>query len=197
MEPTAGRIVVTASSVHDPASPGGAQGVPATLGQLDGLKEQGRACEMLDGQPFNADKAYKDSKLCNVLFTRELQRRLNQKTGSGITANCFSPGLIVGTGLFRDQNPFFTKLFDIAATDLLKVGETPPWGGGCLTYMIDGPITSGGNFYDSKPGSSKYGDDAYGNQFRISDVSQEAQDNDKAKRLWELSEKELGIQTSI
>ena len=29
-----GRIVVTASSVHDPDSPGGAQGVPATLGDL-------------------------------------------------------------------------------------------------------------------------------------------------------------------
>ena len=43
----------------------------------------------------------------------------------GIIANCFSPGLIVGTGLFRDQNPVFTKLFDIAATNVLKVGENP------------------------------------------------------------------------
>jgi len=28
--------------------------------------------EMVDGEKFDADKAYKDSKLCNVLFTREL-----------------------------------------------------------------------------------------------------------------------------
>lgn len=76
---------------------------------------------MIDGNPFNADKAYKDSKLCNVLFTRELQRRLEANDSTkGIIANCFNPGLIVGTGLFRDQNPFFTKVFDFAATDLLK-----------------------------------------------------------------------------
>lgn len=58
-----GRIVVTASGVHDPASPGGAQGVPATLGDLEGLGTQGAACEMIDGEEFNADKAYKDSKV--------------------------------------------------------------------------------------------------------------------------------------
>jgi protochlorophyllide reductase len=61
-----GRIVVTASSVHDPESPGGAQGIPATLGDLHGLQQLGRNCEMLDGSPFNADKAYKDSKVRSV-----------------------------------------------------------------------------------------------------------------------------------
>ena len=58
-----GKIVVTASGVHDPESPGGAQGVPATLGDLSGLEKEGRSCEMIDGLPFNADKAYKDSKV--------------------------------------------------------------------------------------------------------------------------------------
>jgi hypothetical protein len=42
---------------------------------------------------------------------RELQRRLDAKDSTkGITANCFNPGLIVGTGFFRDQNPIFTKV---------------------------------------------------------------------------------------
>ena len=146
---------------------------------------------MIDGNPFNADKAYKDSKLCNVLFTRELQRRLEaQNTTQGITANCFNPGLIVGTGLFRDQNPVFTKIFDFAATDLLKVGENPEWGGGCLTYMIN-QVADRGTFYSSAPGSSKYGDAAYGNQFTVTTVSNEAQDDTKATRLWELTEKAL------
>lgn len=58
-----GRIIVTASSVHDPESPGGAQGIPATLGKLDGLQKFGKDCEMIDGNTFNADKAYKDSKV--------------------------------------------------------------------------------------------------------------------------------------
>jgi len=104
-----GRIVVTASGVHDPDSPGGKQGSAAGLGALSGIELSGRGCEMIDGGKYDPDKAYKDSKLCNVFFTRELQARLN-KEGSGVTANCFTPGLIVSTGLFREQNPLFTKV---------------------------------------------------------------------------------------
>jgi protochlorophyllide reductase len=62
------RIVVTASGVHDPASPGGAQGSQATLGTLKGMMEQGIDFEMVDGATFDADKAYKDSKVCVYIF---------------------------------------------------------------------------------------------------------------------------------
>lgn len=196
-----GRIVVTASSVHDPDSPGGAQGETATLGDLQGLEKAVSSgsgqFDMVDGNPFNADKAYKDSKLCNVLFTRELQRRLDA-SGSNIKANAFTPGLIVGTGLFRDQNQVFTKVFDVAATKLLKVGEKTSYGGGALEYMTIGRETGekGGLYYYSAPGSGKYGDDAYGKQFAASEVSKEAladDENGKAQRFWELSEKLVGI----
>mmetsp|Transcript_2240 Transcript_2240/g.3877 ORF Transcript_2240/g.3877 Transcript_2240/m.3877 type:complete len:445 (-) Transcript_2240:273-1607(-) len=195
-----GRIVVTASSVHDPDSPGGAQGKTATLGDLKGFEDAvasgTKKFDMVDGGPFNADKAYKDSKLCNVLFTRELQRRLDE-SGSKITVNSFTPGLIVGTGLFRDQNPVFTKLFDVAATNLLKVGETTHYGGGALEYMtLSSKVgEKGGEYYFSAPGSSKYGDAAFGKQFDVSEVSKEAlaADSGKGKRFWELSEKLVGI----
>jgi protochlorophyllide reductase len=63
-----GRIVVTASGVHDPESPGGAQGKTASLGDLRGLELQGKDCEMIDGGTFNADKAYKDSKVRLAFF---------------------------------------------------------------------------------------------------------------------------------
>jgi len=197
-----GRIVVTASSVHDPDSPGGAQGKTATLGNLQGLEDAVSSgtglFDMVDGGPFNADKAYKDSKLCNVLFTRELQRRLDESESNKIKVNSFTPGLIVGTGLFRDQNPVFTKLFDVAATNLLKVGETTHYGGGALEYMTLSTKVGekGGEYYFSAPGSSKYGDAAFGKQFDVSEVSKEALDADssgKAKRFWELSEKLVGI----
>lgn len=201
IDENAGRIVVTASSVHDPDSPGGGQGVPATLGDLGGFERAvadgtGRF-DMVDGGEFNADKAYKDSKLCNILFIRELQRRLDSG-GSRIKVNGFTPGLIVGTGLFRDQNPVFTKLFDVAATNLLKVGETTHYGGGALEYVAlsDEAGEMGGRYYYSAPGSGKYGDDAYGRQFAPSEVSKEALESDasgKAKRFWELSEKLVGI----
>jgi protochlorophyllide reductase len=199
-----GRIVVTSSSVHVPESPGGAQGATATLGDLQGLEyavsNGSRIFDMVDGGPFNADKAYKDSKLCNVLFVRELQRRLDRNNpDNNIKVNCFTPGLIVGTGLFRDQNQVFTKVFDIAATNVLKVGETTHYGGGALEYMTLSKKVgekSGELYFFSPPGSSKYGDDAFGKQFDVSKVSKEAQESDsngKAKRLWELSEQLVGI----
>ena len=74
VKPSGGRIVVTASAVHDPDSPGGAQGEKATLGNLEGLVRDGINFEMVDGNEFNADKAYKDSKVsagheCEISFT--------------------------------------------------------------------------------------------------------------------------------
>ena len=193
------RIVVTASGVHDPESPGGAQGSKATLGNLKGLEDAvargDGVFDMIDGGTFDADKAYKDSKLCNVLYTRELQKRLDLLPEKDITVNCFNPGLIVSTGLFRDQNQLFTKVFDFAATDLLKVGETVHWGGGALEYMtLDKTVgAKGGLFYSSDPGSSKFLDDAFGNQFKESKISSEASDDAKARRLWELSEMLVGL----
>ena len=71
IQPSGGRIVVTASGVHDPDSPGGAQGVPATLGDLQGLERDGRNFDMVDGGEFNADKAYKDSKV-RVFLERQV-----------------------------------------------------------------------------------------------------------------------------
>lgn len=194
VNPRNGRIVVTASSVHDPESPGGKQGKTATLGDLKGFERDGKSFEMVDGEAYDGDKAYKDSKLCNVLFTRELQRRLELNDSTkNIIANCFSPGLITSSGFFRYQSPFFSKAFGFIAETVARVAETPKWGGGCLVYMTT--IDSRGEFWTSDPGSSKYGDAAYGREFTISPISKEATDDAKAKKLWELSERLVGIST--
>mmetsp|Transcript_37295 Transcript_37295/g.90544 ORF Transcript_37295/g.90544 Transcript_37295/m.90544 type:complete len:492 (-) Transcript_37295:1628-3103(-) len=187
-----GKIVVTASGVHDPDSPGGAQGKTATLGQLQGLIRDGRNFEMVDGEPYNGDKAYKDSKLCNVFFCRELQRRLSTSPSTkDMTVNSFSPGLITTTGLFRYQSPIFIPIFSFIATKVAKVAETPEWGGAALAYMTQ--VDTRGEYYNSPPGSSKYGSDAFGNQFKVYEVSKEAQDDAKGQKLWELSEKLVGL----
>lgn len=80
----------------------------------------------------------------------------------------------------------------------LKVGETTHYGGGTLEYMTLSKKVGekGGDYYFSPPGSSKYGDTAYGNQFDVSEVSKEALASDdagKGIRFWELSEKLVGI----
>ena len=85
----------------------------------------------------------------------------------------------------------YQQVFDFAATDLLKVGETPTWGGEALVYVTT--VDTKGLYYSSPPGSSKYGVSAFGRQFVPTTVSKEAQDDVKGKYLWELSEQILGI----
>lgn len=183
----AGRVVVTASEVHDPASPGGSVGLGATLGDLSGL-EQGPGFVMVDGGAWDADKAYKDSKLCNVLFARELQRRLAAK-GSRATCNSFGPGLITRTGFFRYQNPVFVKLFDFATNELFGVAETVSGGGDCLAFMMADPSLDGkgGLYYNNDL------DGFRGHDFHVDDPSAEALDDAEAAKLWALSAKLVGL----
>jgi NAD(P)-dependent dehydrogenase (short-subunit alcohol dehydrogenase family) len=73
------RIVNTASGAHR----------GATL-DFDDLQSE---------RSFSARNAYGRSKLCNILFTRELARRLE---GTGVTANCLHPGFVATR--FGDQS---------------------------------------------------------------------------------------------
>ena len=54
---------------------------------------------------YNVVKAYSQSKLANVLFTRDLSRRLSER---GITVNCCHPGA-VATNMGVDRNTGFGK----------------------------------------------------------------------------------------
>jgi hypothetical protein len=88
----------------------------------------------------------------------------------------------------------FKWLFAFAATSIFRISETCEWGAGCfLVYRIASVHDEYGQYYCAPPGSSKYGDAAYGNQFRAKNVSKEAMDDAQAKRLWELTEKVVGL----
>eukprot|EP00667_Euglena_gracilis_P012655 EG_transcript_13012 len=185
-----GRIVVTASEVHDPKSPGGAVGRPAALGDLRGLREHpdGRF-GMVDGEAYDAEKAYKDSKLCNILFAHELQRRLAE-SGSKIEVVAFGPGLITRTGFFRSQPPLFVKVFDFATNDLFRVAESVSGGGDCLVYMVETPGLPKGAFYNNQ---LDFGNGFGKHAFVETPVSEEATDDAKAAQLWDLSAKLVGL----
>jgi len=184
-----GRVVITASSVHDPKTAGGKQGSPASLGNLDGLKS-GRTFDMVDGKPFNPDKAYKDSKLCNILFAQELAERLKDSE-STITVNCFSPGLIF-SGLFREQNQAAIGVFNVFASKLVRVSDDLAWGGSALTYMMESAELKGisGRFYSATPGSSNTFD-SFGEACKDTKVSEEALDERKRCELFDLTQELL------
>ena len=184
------RIVVTASEVHNPNTPGGRIGTPADLGKLDGIKTN-NSFVMLDGSTdFNADKAYKDSKLCNLLFAQEIFNRLKlSKRPMPVIA--WAPGLVIPRskeGFFRysrTYNEIGQRLFSLIARDILKITETPENAGRLLAMLATN------DKYD-KVCFSYYSNQVSGlgkRKFDISDISDQASDMNLSKSLWEATEK--------
>ncbi|ORA33503.1 SDR family NAD(P)-dependent oxidoreductase [Mycobacterium aquaticum] len=92
------RIVVVSSGTHDPDR---YTGMPAprytSAEQLCSPEAGGQSSE--EGR-----RRYTTSKLCNVLFSYELDRRLGHGA-AGVTVNAFDPGMMPGSGLARDYPP--------------------------------------------------------------------------------------------
>jgi len=185
------RLVVTASPVHDPMSGGGNVGSKASLTSSKGMKgledaiAKGDGCfDMVDGGAYDPDKAYKDSKLCNLLFTSEASRRFAR---DGVTVNAFSPGLIPSPdGFFRYQNQGFAKTFQ-KISGFAGVSETSEFGGAALAFMAaspDLPVSTNG-WYDTYPPGK--------HQLAIHDPSAEAMDSAEQATLWDLSAKLTGV----
>ena len=181
------KIIITSSEVHNPNSGGGKVGAKASLGNLEGL-ESGPGFEMIDGSEFNADKAYKDSKLCNILFARKLSNNLiSQKLLIPVIA--WAPGLVISRdnkGFFRysrKYNQLGQILFAFLARDILRITTSNKEAGLILSNLacISKYKKSGFNYYSNKIISSgKF-------IFEKSDISNDAQREDLSDHLWELS----------
>ena len=117
---------------------------------------------------YNVIKAYSQSKLANVLFTRELARRLRDRE---ITVNCCHPGA-VATNIGIDRKTGFGKTI----TSLLKpFFQTPAEGARTAIFLAtDDSVKniSGEYFYKCK----------------IAPSSKKSKDMELAKRLYKLSE---------
>lgn len=118
--------------------------------------------------------AYCNSKLCNILFTRELARRLKAE-GTKITANSLHPG-VVATGFGRNDGGLLAGLWRLMGPLL----RTPESGADtsvhlCLAPELDG--VSGRYFADcaeSRPRAT-------------------AENDAVAERLWDISAELLGV----
>ena len=111
--------------------------------------------------------AYCQSKLCNVLFTLALARRLE---GTGVTVNAVHPG-VVATELSRNFPKLLVKLSNLFLM-------TPEQGAQCSLYVATAPelgATSGKYFERSKPKRP----------------AKAALDVGAQERLWALSERAL------
>ena len=117
---------------------------------------------------YSAFRAYGQSKLANVLFTRELARRL---AGTGVTANSMHPGF-VASGFATNNGRFARALLAL----LSPFARSPEKAASTLTHLAVAPEleqVTGGYFQAMQP----------------TRVSKEAADPEVARRLWELSER--------
>jgi len=121
---------------------------------------------------WNSWRAYANSKLANILFTRELARRLD---GTGATANCAHPG-VVRTGFGRDAAMPLRLGLTIARPFLLS----PQRGADTVVYLATSPevSTATGGYYVKR---------------QRREPSAAARDEDAARRLWRLSEELTGL----
>ncbi|MEB3336172.1 MAG: protochlorophyllide reductase, partial [Leptolyngbyaceae bacterium] len=104
------RLVILGTVTHNPDELGGKIPPRPDLGDLQGFADGFKdPISMVDGKKFEPVKAYKDSKVCNVLTMRELHRRYHESTG--ITFSSLYPGCVADTPLFRNHYPLFQKIF--------------------------------------------------------------------------------------
>ncbi|CAN5923898.1 SDR family oxidoreductase [soil metagenome] len=127
---------------------------------------------MFERRPYGGTTAYNQSKLANVLFTKALARRLE---GKGVTVNAVHPG-VVSTELTREL-PSFVRA--IAGLFML----TPAEGAATSLHVATSEeceTTTGAYFEKSRPRRA----------------APAALDERAQERLWDLSERLLGLSAS-
>ena len=157
---------------------------PADLGDLSGFEAGFKdPVTMASGKPFKPGKAYKDSKLCNLLMALQIHQ---QRPDIPVVA--WSPGLVIprtSEGFFRNSrqaNPLGQALFGLVARDLLRLTESVERAGALLVQLIDEQL--------DQPGFSYWSNALLGpgrHQFKPTEPSEEAKNSDTATMLWMLS----------
>lgn len=148
---SAGRVVVTASDIHR----------RATL-DFDDLQFSSE---------YDGVQAYARSKLATIAFTFELAERL--PADSGVTANCFHPGFVPSTNLFRDA-PVWTRLFVRTASVVPGIGTSQQDAADRLVRLVSDP---------------RFGEETrtyVGGDGELTPTA-EATDPETRRRLWEIS----------
>jgi NAD(P)-dependent dehydrogenase (short-subunit alcohol dehydrogenase family) len=139
-----GRVVTTASDAH-------------TAGLLD-------IDDLSSAKSYKPMRVYGTSKLCNILFTRELAQRAPE-----LRANCFHPG-VVRTGFAKNELGVWKVMTTLAAPFL----RSPQRGAASLVWLATAPEAA------SLSG-------AYVVDKHIVTPSLQAQDERLARELWERS----------
>ena len=183
------RLVILGTVTHNPDELGGKIPPRPDLGNLDGLAAGFKApITMIDGKKFEPVKAYKDSKVCNVLTMRELHRRYHDETG--ITFSSLYPGCVADTPLFRNHYPLFQKIFPWFQKNITGGYVSKELAGDRVADVVAAPEYKQSGAYWSWGNRQKKDGKSF-----VRKVSPEARDDAKGERMWDLSEKLVGLAT--
>jgi len=148
---------------------------PARIVNTASAAHKGATLEFDDLQAargFSPMRAYGRSKLCNILFTRELARRLS---GTGVSANCLHPGF-VASRFGGNIGGLFSGLVRVAKIFAIS----PEKGAETIVYLASSPAVgdlSGEYFYKCRPAQP----------------TTAARNDEDAKRLWMESARLAGV----
>jgi NAD(P)-dependent dehydrogenase (short-subunit alcohol dehydrogenase family) len=129
--------------------------------------------DLQSAKSYSPFKVYGRSKLCNILFTRELARRWGKE---GVTANCLHPGFVASR--FAEGSSGLISCF-IGVAKLFAI--SPEKGAQTIVYLASSPDVakvSGAYFYKCRPATP----------------SVQARDDAAASRLWVKSAELAGLE---
>ena len=178
------RIIITSSDVHNPKSSGGNVGEKAGLNNLENFRE------IISGnfRNFSADRAYKNSKLCNILFAKKLSEKLIHKK-SKISVITWAPGLVIPDdelGFFRyssKYNKFGYLLFSVIAKNILGITENLENAGNILSEIAMAKSFNNIEFLHLSNQLISYKK----HKLKKVNVSEEANNSELAEKLWNFS----------
>jgi NAD(P)-dependent dehydrogenase (short-subunit alcohol dehydrogenase family) len=129
--------------------------------------------DLQSARRYRGFTVYGTSKLCNILFTRALARRL---AGSGVSANSFHPGFVATR--FGDQSGWWSALTIRFGKTFMALSEEK--GAQTMIYLAASPEVAGVTgeyFFECKP----------------KQPTAEARDDAVAERLWQVSAEIAGF----
>jgi protochlorophyllide reductase len=162
---------------------------PADLGTLQGLEAGFKApIGMIDGKAFKAGKAYKDSKLCNMIMSREFHQREHQRTG--VIFNTLYPGCVADTALFRDTPKLFQRVFPWFQKSITKGYVSQSLSGERVAQVVVDPEFAESGVHWSWGNRQREGRAPFSQS-----LSPKAKDAALGARLWDLSMGLVGLKS--
>ena len=173
-----GRVIISTSGLYTHTS-------LCLEGMMDGPRRKARkGFEMIDGSEFHFKRSYALSKVCNVALTIALQQRL---ASMNVIVNCFSPGLMMTSGLFRHQTEEDLANALSHSKFVRQNEKSVEWGGGALAFMALSEEAGAANGMYWSDTDSRKGDKAeYGIDFSPCPISRDAISQQCTEDLWHL-----------